>query len=158
MSEDIKRKVSGWLREEGFFYEEVTDLDTYFNLSIRVAGIALDVVKDLHRDVVLVRSTLVFTQDQMAIFRKMSEKSQRDFLWEVRSRLLGNNEVGAFQIRPELENMEFFVQARGIFKDGLSKDRLLQSILVVHKSVTMILWLLEHQSGSLKYMADSSYM
>jgi hypothetical protein len=54
--------------------------------------------------------------------------------------------------------VEVFVQARGIFHDGLSKDRLMQSILVVHKSITMVVWLLERHSGKIKSAGDSLYM
>jgi hypothetical protein len=158
LSESIKKKVSGWLKEEGFFYREITDPDTYFNFSIKVAGAALDVVKDISRDVVLVRSNLVLTDGQMITLRSMSEKSREDFFWEVRSMLLRNNEVGAFQIKPDAKNVEVFVQARGIFQGGLSKDRLMQSILVVHKSITMVVWLLERNSGKIKSAGDSLYM
>jgi hypothetical protein len=158
MSESIKKKVSGWLKEEGFFYQEVADPDTYFNFSIKVAGAALDVVKDISRDVVLVRSNLILTDGQMITLKSMSEKSREDFFWEVRSMLLRNNEVGAFQVRPEEKNVEVFVQARGIFNGGLSKDRLMQSILVVHKSITMVVWLLERHSGKIRSLGDSLYM
>lgn len=158
MSESIKKKVSGWLKEEGFFYREIADPDTYFNFSIKVAGAALDVVKDISRDVVLVRSNLILTDRQMIILRSMSEKSKEDFFWELRSTLLRNNEVGAFQVKPEAKNVEIFVQARGIFNGGLSKDRLMQSILVVHKSITIVIWLLERYSGKIQSAGDSLYM
>lgn len=158
MSESIKKKVSNWLKEEGFFYREVADPDTRFNFSIKVAGSALDVVMDISRDVVMVRSNLILTEGQMITLKSMSEKSREDFFWEVRSMLLRNNEVGAFQVKPEAKNVEVFVQARGIFHDGLSKDRLMQSILVVHKSITMVIWLLERHSGKIKSAGDSLYM
>jgi hypothetical protein len=158
LSEEIKRKVTGWLKEEGLFYEEIEDPDTYFNFSIKVAGISMDVVKDITRDVVLVRSTMIFNKDQTKTLKAMSEKSREDFFWEVRIRLLTNVEVGAFEIKPDLDRMEVFVQARGIFRDGLTKDRLLNSVLVVHKSLTMIVWLLEHFAGTTEEEANIFYM
>ncbi len=158
MSEEIKRKVTDWLKEEGLFFEEVIDPDTFFNFSIKVAGLSMDVVKDISRDVVLVRSAMILNRDQTRTLKAMSEKNREDFFWEVRIRLLTNNEVGAFEIKPNLEKMEIFVQARGIFRDGLTKDRLLHSILVVHKSLTMVAWLLDHFSGSSEGEADIFYM
>lgn len=158
MSREIKRKVAGWLKEEGVFFEEVTDPDTYFNFSIKVAGISMDVVKDISRDVVLVRSTMIFTKEQTETLKAMGEKGREAFFWELRIRLLTNNEVGAFEIKPNLDKMQIFVQAMGIFRDGLSKDRLLKSILVVHKSLTMVAWLLDHFSGSPEGETNIFYM
>jgi len=158
LSEEIKKKVTGWLKEEGLFYQEVEDPDTYFNYSITVAGLSMDVVKDITRDVVLVRSTMIFNTDQTKTLKAMSEKSREDFFWEVRIRLLSNVEVGAFEIKPDLDRMEVFVQAKGIFRDGLTKDRLLNSVLIVHKSLTMIVWLLEHFAGTTEEEANIFYM
>jgi len=158
LSEEIKRKVIGWLKEEALFFEEVVDPDTYFNFSIKVAGLSMDVVKDITRDVILVRSAMIFNKDQTKILKAMSEKSREAFFWELRMRLLTNNEVGAFEIKPNLDKMEVFVQAMGIFRDGLTKDRLLKSILVVHKSLTMVAWLLDHFSGSPEGEANIFYM
>jgi hypothetical protein len=158
LSEEIKRKVTGWLKEEGLFFEEVVDPDTYFNFSIKVAGLSMDVVKDITRDVVLARSTMIFNRDQTRTLKTMSDMNREAFFWEVRIRLLANNEVGAFEIKPDLERMQIFVQARGIFRDGLTKDRLLKSILVVHKSLTMVAWLLDHFSGSSEEEINIFYM
>lgn len=158
MSEEIKRKVTGWLKEEGLFFEEVADPDTYFNFSIKVAGLSMDVVKDITRDVVLVRSTMIFNKEQTKTLKSMSEKSREDFFWDLRIRLLTNGDVGAFEIKPNLDRMEIFVQARGIFRDGLTKDRLLKSILVIHKSLTMVVWLLDHHAGTVGKETSIFYM
>lgn len=158
MSKEIKKKVAGWLKEEGLFYDEVEDPDTYFNFSIKVAGLSMDVVKDVTRDVVLVRSTMIFNRDQTEALKGMNEKNREDFFWELRIRLLTNGDVGAFEIKPDLEKMVIFIQARGIFRDGLTKDRLLGSILVVHKSLTMVAWLLEHFAGTTEKEASIFYM
>jgi hypothetical protein len=158
LSKEIKRKVTGWLKEEGLFFEEVVDPDTYFNFSIKVAGLSMDVVKDITRDVVLVRSTMIFNEDQTRTLKAMSEKGREAFFWELRIRLLTNNDVGAFEIKPNLDRVEIFIQARGIFRDGLAKDRLLGSILVVHKSLTMVAWLLDHFSGSPEGETNIFYM
>jgi len=157
LSETTRKKVSAWLMEEGFFYEEVTDPDTRFNFSTKVAGLAFDIVQDIRRNVVVVRSTLIFNEAQMAMFGSMGEKRKQDFLWGVRLALLGNIEVSGFQIKPDLQRMEFLVQSRGIFDDALTKDRFMHSILIVHKAITMIIWLLNRHAGGTEAPAESTF-
>lgn len=157
LSDIIKKKVSDWLVEEGFFYEEVMDPDTRFNFSTKVVGLAFDVVQDIRREVVVVRSTLVFNEAQRVMFGTMGEKRRQDFLWDVRIMLLGNAEIGGFQIKPDPERMEFLVQSRGIFDDALTKDRFMHSILIVHKAITMIIWLLNRHAGGVEVTAESTF-
>jgi hypothetical protein len=156
LSDFMKTKVSEWLREEGFFYEEIVDPDTRFNFSTKVAGLAFDIIQDISRDVVVVRSTLIFNDEQMAMIHNMSPKRRDDFLWDIRFMLLGNNEISGFRIKPNLEHMEVLIQSRGIFQDAFTKDRLLHSILTVHKAVTMVIWMLQRASGGHESVVDSN--
>lgn len=157
MSEITKERVSAWLMEEGFFYEEVVDPDTRFNFNAKVAGLAMDIVQDINRDVVVVRSTLLFNDAQMELFRGMGERKGKDFLWDIRLMLLGNNEISGFRIRPDPERMEFLVHSRGIFGDALTKDRLMGAILTIHKAVNIIIWMLNRQAGKVESSGDSTF-
>ncbi len=147
MSGSAKETVFDWLREAGYLPKEVPDSAARFNISITVTGLALDVVQNPGGNAVLVRSTLLLNESQRALFRGMDERTRDDFLWDVRFTLLNNTEVGTFEIRPDPENFRAVVQARGIFPDALTKDRLIHAILVVHKAVTMIVWKLERYAG-----------
>jgi hypothetical protein len=153
----MKRKVSGWLKEEGFFFEEIQDPDTRFNFSTKVAGVALDIVQDISREVVVVRSTLVFNNAQMELFRGMGEKRRQDFLWDVRIMLLSNSDISGFQIKPDPQRIEFLIQSRGIFGDALTKDRFIHSILIVHKAVTLVIWMLNRRAGRPESMEESTF-
>jgi len=152
----MKKKVSEWLNEESFFFEEVADPDTIFNFSTKVAGIAFDIVQDVSREVVVVRSALIFNDEQMEIIKGMSERRRDDFLWDIRFMLLGNNEISGFQIKPDLEHIEILIQSRGIFQDALTKDRFIHSILIVHKAITMIIWMLSRATGKRESVGDSN--
>jgi hypothetical protein len=156
LSDFMKRKVSEWLKEEGFFYEEIIDPDTRFNFSTKVAGLAFDIVQDLSREVVVVRSTLIFNDEQMGMVGSMSAKRKEDFLWDIRFMLLGNNEISGFRIKPDLERIEVLVQSGGIFQDAFTKDRFIHSILIVHKAITMVIWMLSRSSGKRESVGESN--
>jgi len=147
LSRSVKETVFEWLREAGYLPKEVPDSAARFNISITVTGLALDVVQNPGGSAVLVRSTLLFNRDQLTLFRGMDGRTRDNFLWDVRFTLLNNNEVGTFEIKPDPENFRAVVQARGIFPDALTKDRLIHAILVVHKAITMIVWKLERYAG-----------
>jgi hypothetical protein len=157
MSEIAKERVSAWLMEEGFFYEEVADPDTRFNFNAKVAGLSLDIVQDISRDVIVVRSTLLFNETQMELFRGMGERKGKEYLWDVRLMLLGNSEISGFRIKPDPKCMEFLVHSRGIFGDALTKDRLMNSILTVHKAINMIVWTLNRQAGKVEPSVESTF-
>jgi hypothetical protein len=150
--------VSKWLREEGFPFKELKDPDANFNFSVKVAGFAIDVIQNLRRDAILVRSTLVFNDKQKAQLKSMEEKRRQEFLWDLRMYLLNNNEIGTFTINPELKRMEIMVQSRGIFLDALTKDRFIQAIIVVHKAITMVIWMVKWYSGQSKPTQTSFYI
>jgi hypothetical protein len=158
LAQDIKKKVANWLKEEGFPLKEVPDPDAGFNFSVKVGGFAIDVVQNLRRDAILVRSTLVFNKKQTTQLKGMEEKRRQEFLWDLRMRLLNNNEVGTFTIKPNLERMEVLVQSRGIFHDALTKDRFIHAIIVVHKAITMVIWMVKWYSGEGKPTQTSLYI
>jgi len=158
LTQDIKKKVVNWLKEEGFPFKETHDPDASFNFSVKVAGFAIDVVQNLRRDAILVRSTLVFNDKQTAQWKSMEERRRQEFLWDLRMLMLNNNEVGTFAIKPELKRMEVMVQSRGIFHDALTKDRFIHAIIVVHKVITMVIWMVKWYSGQSKPTQTSFYI
>ena len=158
MTQDIKKKVVNWLKEEGFPFKEIQDPGASFNFSVKVAGFAIDVIQNLRRDAILVRSTLVFNDKQSTQLKSMGEMKRQEFLWDLRMLMLNNNEIGTFTIKPELKRMEVMVQSRGIFHDALTKDRFIQAIIVVHKAITMVIWMVKWYSGQSKPTQTSFYI
>jgi len=153
-----KKKVLKWLFEEGFKPIATSVAGSKLDIGISVAGCEMQVTENARGDAILVRSNFVFNSYQADLFARMEHKTKMEYLWDLRLRLLGNNEVGAFQLKGSSRGIEALVQARGIFRDGLTKDRLIQSVLVVHKSITMASWLLEKYAGADEPKGTASYM
>lgn len=158
MDAATKERVLKWLFDEGFKPVATEGAGSKLIIGISVAGYDMQVAENAHGDALLVRANLVFNEYQAGLFAKMDEKARKKYLWDLRLWLLGNNEVGAFQLKGSIGGLEALVQARGIFEDGLTKDRLIQAILVVHKSITMASWLLERAAGAEGPKGTAAYM
>lgn len=89
------------------------------------------------------------TEEQLKLLRDMNVKKRQEFFWDLRLALLGNSELGDFQIKPNPPDdfRELFVASKRIFYDALTKDRLVSAISSVFKAVMMVIWMLERYAG-----------
>lgn len=147
---ETKEKVLNWLKEEAFSPQEVSDSQAYFNIGITVSGLAFHVVQSVRNiDSIFVGGNLVLTEEQLKLLRDMNVKKRQEFFWDLRLALLGNSELGDFQIKPNPPDdfRELFVASKRIFYDALTKDRLVSAISGVFKAVMMVIWMLERYAG-----------
>jgi len=148
---EIKEKVLAWLKEEAFSPEDVADPNAFFNFNIKVAGSPLHVVQSVRNiDSVFVGANLVLTPAQLDLLKNnMDKKKRQEFFWDLRLALVKNNQLGDFEIKPNPPDdiREVFISSKRIFYDALTKDRLIDSISSVYKSVMTTIWMLERYAG-----------
>ena len=150
---EVKEKILSWLKEEAMSPEEMADPNAYFNVKVKVGGLVFHVVQNVRNiDSLFVGGNLVLTPAQLSLLRNnMDEKRRQKFFWDLRLALLGNNELGEFQIKPNPPHdvREVFIASRRIFYDSLTKDRLISAILAVYKATIMVIWMLERYAGAI---------
>jgi len=148
---EIKEKVLTWLKEQAFSPQEMPDANAYFNFGIKVAGHPLHVVQDVRSlDSVFAGANLVLTTPQLSLLKNMDKQKRQEYFWDLRLTLLGNTELGDFEIKPNPPDdvREVFISSKRIFYDALTKDRLINAIGGVYKAVMMIIWMLERYAGA----------
>jgi len=151
---EVKDRILFWLKEESMSPEEIVDPHSYFNIGIKLGdGLKLNVVQNSRLiDSLTVATIWTLGDKQLDLHRKAMDDSKRvAYFWDLQFTLLSDNQLGAFQIRPNPPNYfkELFVSSNRIFYDSLTKQSLMHSIIAVQKAMVRAVFLLEKHGGVL---------
>ena len=143
MGEEIRRvkdKIRRWLREENIFPREALDPQAHFNFYIQHGNLNVNIVQKVDwRDSIVVGTNVLLGPLSGKIDQLNQEKKQ-EFFWDLSLELLKNEEIGDFDIKPDPPNKvhEVLIKSKPIFYDGLTKDRLMNTIYSMFKTMIMI--------------------
>ena len=143
MVEEIRRvkdKIGSWLREENIFPREALDPQAHFNFYIQLGNLNVNVVQKADWRDSIVLGTTVFLGPLSGKIDQMNQEKKQEFFWDLSLELLKNEEIGDFDIKPDPPDnvSEVLIQSKPIFYDGLTKDRLMNTIYSMFKIMIMI--------------------
>jgi hypothetical protein len=141
MGEEIKRvrdKIGRWLQEENLSPSEALDPQALFNFHIQPGNLNVVQMVDWRDSIVV--GTNVLLGPLSAKINQLNRERKQEFFWDLSIELLKNEAIGDFDIKPNPpENVrEVLLKSKPIFYDGLTKDRLMNTIYSMNKVMIMI--------------------
>ncbi|MBE0516375.1 MAG: DUF2299 family protein [Methanophagales archaeon] len=136
----VKDKIGSWLREENIFPREALDPQAHFNFYIQLGNLNVNVVQKVDWRDSIVLGTTVFLGPLSGKIDQLNQEKKQGFFWDLSLELLKNEEIGDFDIKPDPPDTvsEVLIQSKPIFYDGLTKDRLMNSIYSLVKIMILI--------------------
>ena len=157
----MRNIVQTWLMEEG--YQISSEEQPGFNFDLRVQipnGVGFDVLQEINKnDSVAIISTISIARDNSEQFNRLTTAQKGDFLWDLRISLLN------FQIlteyRPFTTTMyelpETITVNEQLWRDGLTKDRFMNSIRRVINATFLIILKFQKAFGTQPAGSQPSY-
>jgi hypothetical protein len=141
MDEKIKRvrdKIGRWLREENISPSEALDLQALFNFHIQPGNLNIVQMVDWRDSIVV--GTNVLLGPLSGKINQLNRERKQEFFWDLSLELLKNEAIGDFDIKPDPPDnvSEVLLKSKPIFYDGLTKDRLMNTIYSMNKTMIMI--------------------
>jgi hypothetical protein len=138
-------KIKCWLNEENTKYKIIEDPNTYFHLQMENPNLSIYMEKDRIDSIVL--ATNVYFPDADKKFFSKVEKEKKKFFWNLQSAL--NLIDIEYSIFPAIGEIEYIYIRKVIYFDGLSKDRLFESISKIARGRNCVIlqyqWLSEKE-------------
>jgi hypothetical protein len=128
-------RIRTWLLEEEWQIRDVPDPRSLFNIMVTLQdGREVNIYryKD-HRDHITVHVHLVVKEPSRSEFAQIAEKAQKDLLWSV-FRDLSMMNIDFEGLTLPLHDMRYRTY---VYFDGLTKDSLIQAILLVLRAVSL---------------------
>ncbi|RZN42943.1 MAG: DUF2299 domain-containing protein [Methanophagales archaeon ANME-1-THS] len=136
----VKDKIGRWLREENIFPQEALDPQAQFNFYVQHGTLNVNIVQkvDWHDSIVV--GTHVILGPLSSKIDQLDYEKKQEFFWDLSLELLKNGDIGDFDITPDPPDnvREVLIKSRPIFYDGLTKDRLMNTMYAMFKAMIMI--------------------
>ncbi len=149
-----------WLKEESMHPEKIIAPNAYFNIKIKSVDLWLNLVQSVRSiDSFIVATKWTLGKDQIDLYQnKMNKQKRIEYYWDLQFMLLNDSMIGDFKIcsQPPNDFKQLFVSSKRIFYDGLTKQKLMDSIVSVHKAMIKSVFLLERYSGVFPPYSPSS--
>ena len=134
----VKDEIGRWLREENLSPSEVLDPQALFNFHIQPGNLNVVQMVDWRDSIVV--GTNVLLGPLSAKINQLDRERKQEFFWALSVELLKNDAIGDFDIKPDppANVREVLLKSKPIFYDGLTKDRLMNTIYSMNKIMIMI--------------------
>lgn len=136
----VRDKIGRWLREENIFPREALDPEAHFNFYIQQSNLNVNIVQKVEWQDSIVVGTNVLLGPLSSKIDQLDHEKKQEFFWDLSLELLKNGEIGDFNITPDPPDKvrEVLIKSKPIFYDGLTKDRLMNTIYAMFKTMIMI--------------------
>lgn len=158
MSERMRKRIEGWLKEEGQFAKYLKDENANWIILAnhpRNQPTTITIFNPLASPGrVVLQMVLNIAGDAQEPFRKMNKKEREVFLLDLR--MEANRRLTEFgMVHPEgvLQRVTFSYE---IFEDGLTKNELFRGMHEVFKSLLQAQWFLQMRLGLARGKGDQS--
>ncbi|MFQ6116945.1 MAG: DUF2299 family protein [Candidatus Bipolaricaulia bacterium] len=158
MSERMRKRIEGWLREEGQFAKYLKDENANWVILAnhpRNQPTTITIFNPLASPGrVVLQITLNIAGDAQEPFRKMNRKEREALLLDLR--MEANRRPTEYgMVHPEgiLQRITFSYE---IFEDGLTKNELFRGMREVYKSLLQAQWLLQLRLGLARGREDQT--
>lgn len=106
----------------------------------------MDVIQPLGKsDVIIVGCATKVSPEHVQKLRDLNRKERREFMWDIKFSL--NKFLVDFEIQENDDVLQGYVVRDVIYKDGLSKDKLMSTIKRVFKAKLHVLWKIHKECG-----------
>lgn len=150
---ETKDRILFWFKEESLSPEEIVDPNAYFNIGIKSGDLRLNIVQNTRLiDSFIIGTRWILSKEQTDYHtNKMDDSKRIAFFWELQSMLLGDHELGDFEIRPNPPSDfgSLLITSNRLFYDSLTKQNLMHAIFAVQKAMMRSVFLLEKHCGVL---------
>lgn len=136
----VKAKIGQWLEEENIVPREALDPQAHFNFYVQQGNFNVNIVQMVTWHDSIVVGTTVLLGHLSEKIDQLDPEQKQEFFWDLSLELLKNEAIGDFNITPDPPDdvREIFIKSRPIFYDGLTKDRLMNTIYAMFKTMIMI--------------------
>jgi hypothetical protein len=158
MSERMRKRIEGWLREEGQFAKYLKDENANWVILAnhpKNQPTTITIFNPLTSPGrVVLQMVLNIAGDAQEPFRKMNRKEREALLLELRMEANRRpTEYGMVHPEGVLQRITFSYE---IFEDGLTKNELFRGMREVYKSLLQAQWLLQMRLGLARGKEDQS--
>lgn len=158
MSERMRKRIEGWLKEEGQFAKYLKDENANWIILAnhpRNQPTTITIFNPLASPGrVVLQMVLNIAGDAQEPFRKMNKKEREAFLLELRMEANRRpTEYGMVHPEGVLQRVTFSYE---IFEDGLTKNELFRGMREVFKSLLQAQWFLQMRLGLARGKGDQS--
>ena len=158
MSERMRKRIEGWLREEGQFAKYLKDENAHWVILAnhpKSQPTTITIFNPLTSPGrVVLQMVLNIAGDAQEPFRKMNRKEREALLLELRMEANRRpTEYGMVHPEGVLQRITFSYE---IFEDGLTKNELFRGMREVYKSLLQAQWLLQMRLGLARGKEDQS--
>lgn len=158
MSERMRKRIEGWLREEGQFAKYLKDENAHWVILAnhpKNQPTTITIFNPLTSPGrVVLQMVLNIAGDAQEPFRKMNRKEREALLLELRMEANRRpTEYGMVHPEGVLQRITFSYE---IFEDGLTKNELFRGMREVYKSLLQAQWLLQMRLGLARGKEDQS--
>lgn len=148
MSTELKTKVKKWLTDEGLFEKEIQD-DQVFHLVINFPEnqvSPMDIVQPKGKDdSIIILCTVNLMQNQIERMKNLSAEERLSFIMEFIMKL-SEHHVLFNLLHPENVLQKYAIQVT-IFEDGLTKDKLMSTIIKLNSVKTISGFMIQKRFG-----------
>ena len=136
----MREQIRDWLLEEAWSVRQDEVPDTEWALRVESGRQVLLNVRQRsgHSDQALIFGAVQLDKDVQDRLSALSAEERREFLWDVRFRLLG---IGV-EFEGLTEVPERVVVVPAIYRDALTKDTFFRRLSQVHSATIAVLWMI----------------
>lgn len=147
---EIREKVITWLNEENIAFKELKEPRAHLILDLDFNGFATTLVHDKEStDGIYLTMDIALSEDQIQEFNSLDDNTKEDCILDLVNIFAGNCGLGGFQLSPNdaLNFREITIATKGIYYDGLTKDKLFSSISDLIRAYAGISSVLRYHTG-----------
>jgi len=140
-------EIQKWLSDEGIFRQKIVDDTAVFHFMIETAPQQfLDVIQPKGKDdMIVVGSKVQVSEEHLKKIAALNKKRKENFLWSFRFAL--NQMSIDFTLSHPDNILQDFTVTHSIYQDGLTKDRLMETIKRVSRAKLQGIWLIQQEFG-----------
>ncbi|ADB58695.1 DUF2299 domain-containing protein [Archaeoglobus profundus] len=154
----MKDVVKSWLVEEGILKAEVPDENAEWHFLVEFPPNSkqmCDVIKLKHKDIVLVVSGIVLSDDHYKALHSLPEEKKRALIHRWKIDLLFRN--AEFRMIPDAENVKQIEFQVPLYLEELTKSELMKALREVFKCKLYIIWSVNYEFEKRKDL-DAMYL
>ncbi len=139
--------IQKWLSDEGIFRNKLEDESANFHFTVEPGPQnVVDVIQPKgKKDCLFVATKISVAPEHLQQLNLLSPKGKEEFLWNFRFSL--NNMAVDFQLEHPANVLQSFTITDIIIEDGLTKDRLVDTLRKVSRAKLQGIWLIQKQVG-----------
>ena len=154
----MKEVVKSWLAEEGILKAEVPDENAEWHFLVEFplnSKQMCDVIKLKDRDLVLVVSGIVLSEDHYKALHSLPTEKKRALIHKWKMDLLFRN--AEFRMIPDAENVKQIEFQVPLYLEELTKSELMRALRDVFKCKLYIIWSVNYEFEKRKDL-DAMYL